>query len=163
MLPNIANVDDLVLNFEETERRKTQTYRIIPDNSESTPAILGELILGKSKLNITRINKSTYGISGRVNGLTALQQNILLMLSTEADQYIIYPYTYGINTLDLIGKPSYYVMAVLPERIKKTLLSDDRILDVTDFEFETNRNKLGVKFIVHSIYGDLKEETAVIY
>jgi hypothetical protein len=85
------------------------------------------------------------------------------MLSTEADQYIIYPYTYGINTLDLIGKPSYYVMAVLPERIKKTLLSDDRILDVTDFEFEVNRNKLGVKFIVHSIYGDLKEETAVIY
>ena len=93
----------------------------------------------------------------------ALQQSIFLMLSTEADQYIIYPYTYGINTLDLIGKPVYYVMAVIPERIKTTLLSDDRVTDVTNFEFEVNGNKLTVKFVVHSIYGDVEEETVVVY
>ena len=85
------------------------------------------------------------------------------MLSIEADQYIIYPYTYGINTLDLIGKPSYYVIAVLPERITETLLSDDRITDVSDFEFEVNKNKITVKFTVHTIYGEVKEETEVAY
>ena len=98
-----------------------------------------------------------------MDGLVALQQSIFLMLSTEADQYIIYPYTYGIKTLDLIGKPSYYVMAVIPERITETLLSDDRITDVTDFEFEIKENKLTVKFVVHSIYGDVEGETVVIY
>jgi hypothetical protein len=104
-----------------------------------------------------------YNISGKADGLVALQQSIFLMLSTEADQYIIYPYTYGINTLDLIGKPSYYVMAVIPERITEALLSDDRITDVSNFEFEVNGNKLTVKFVVHSIYGDVEEETVVVY
>ncbi len=98
-----------------------------------------------------------------MDGLSALQQSIFLMLNTEADQYIIYPYTYGIRTLDLIGKPSYYVMAVLPERLTEALLSDDRITDVSDFEFEVKGNTLTVKFVVHSIYGDIEEETVVIY
>lgn len=143
MLPSIENADDVILNSVEIEQQKTQTFSI----------------------NTIKFNtiKAQYYIGGKVDRLAALQQNILLMLSIEADQYIIYPYTYGINTLDLIGKPSYYVMAVIPERIKETLLSDDRITDVTDFEFETNGNKLSVKFVVHTIYGDIEEETAVIY
>ena len=49
------------------------------------------------------------------------------------------------------------------ERLKETLLSDDRITDVSDFEFKMDGNKLNVKFIVHSIYGELEEETVVIY
>lgn len=140
MLPSMENIDDLILDFEENEQSKTKTYGI----------------------NFTT-TENLYTIGGKVDGLVALEQSIFLMLSTEADQYIIYPYTYGINTLDLIGKPSYYVMAVIPERIKEALLSDDRVTDVSDFEFEVNGNKLTVKFVVHSIYGDFEEETVVIY
>ena len=174
MLPNIENTDDLILDFEENEQFKTKTFRInvseqIVSNTIIS-SILGKLILGKCYLGevyektetIERIEQLYY-INGMVDGLLALQQSILLMLSTEADQYIIYPYTYGITTLDLIGKPSHYVMAVIPERITETLLSDDRITDVSDFEFEVNGNKLTVKFVVHSIYGDIEEETVVIY
>lgn len=139
MLPlteHIENLDDLVLEFEETEQTNTQTFNI---------------------------NTNENIISGKVDDLTALQQNIYLMLSVEADQYIIYPYTYGVNTLDLIGKPSYYVAAVLPDRIRETLLSDDRITDVSDFEFEVENNKIHVTFVVHTIYGDLNSETVVTY
>lgn len=137
MLPNMENTDDLILDFEENEKNRTKTYYI--NFSEQ------------------------HNIGAKVDGLQALQQNIFLMLSTEADQHIIYPYNYGISTLDLIGKPSYYVMAVIPERITETLLSDDRITDVTDFEFKINENKVTVKFIVHSIYGDVEGKTVVIY
>lgn len=166
MLPNMENADDLILDFEENEKNKTQTYRInfVEQKSSGTNAILGKLILGKAVLgNATSTTDAWYNISGKVDGLVALQQNIFLMLNTEADQYIIYPYTYGISTLDLIGKPSYYVMAVIPQRITEALLSDDRITDVSDFEFEVNGNKLTVKFVVHSIYGEIEEETVVIY
>jgi phage terminase large subunit-like protein len=139
MLPNISNienVDDLVADFEENVQEDTKTFAI---------------------------NTKTNNISGFVDGLDALIQSVYLMLNIEADQYIIYPYTYGVNTLDLIGKPVYYVEAVLPDRIKETLLSDDRITDVSDFEFTADKSKLHVKFIVTSIYGTFDQETVVSY
>lgn len=126
-MSNIENSDDLITRFEDDTPQGNKTFRI--DTSK----------------NILR---------GKIDGLDALRQSIYLMLSTEADQYIIYPYTYGIKTLDLIGKSRDYIMGVLPSRIKTTLLRDDRITDVTDFEFEVNRHKLNVKFIIHTIYGE---------
>lgn len=127
MLPYGENTDDLTLDFEEDVVENTQTFG----------------------LNITKNI-----VSGKIDELAALRQSIYLMLSTEADQYIIYPYTYGLQTVDLIGKPIYYIMAVLPTRIKETLLSDDRITDVLDFEFEMNKNKLLVRFRIQTIYAE---------
>lgn len=137
MLPNIANTDDLILDFDENEQEKTKTFLINVDENV---------------------------ISGTVDELEALKQSIYLMLNIEADQYIIYPYTYGVNTLDLIGKPSYYIIAVLPERLKETLMSDDRVTDVSNFEFEVKNNKIAVKFNVSTIYGEnFESETVVTY
>lgn len=120
-------IDDLILDSEQSETRNTKTFGV---------------------------NLSNNRIGSMVDKLAALQQSIYFMLTTEADQYIIYPYTYGIQTVDLIGQPSYYIMAVLPGRIKDALMSDDRITDVTDFDFETNGRNLGIKFVIHSIYDE---------
>lgn len=136
MLPEIANVDDLVSQFEETFQERTKTFYI---------------------------NTTNNTVGGIIDEVMALEQSIYLLLNTEADQYIIYPYTYGITTLDLYGKPDYYVMAVIPNRIKDALLTDDRITDVTDFSFESEKNKLHVSFVVKTIYGEIDEEMAVIY
>lgn len=133
MLPDVANTDDLILEF-ESESEKDKTFYL---------------------------NTHQNVVGGLVDEVVALHQSIYLKLSTEADQFIIYPYTYGLVTIDLIGKPHYYVMAVLPDRIKDALLSDDRIIDVSDFEFETLNKKLHVTFRVHTIYGDITEETVV--
>lgn len=174
MLPSMGNTDDLILDFVEDEHEKTKTFRInnkirlnVPKAMNATlgKLILGEAVLGNAKpddlSNIT--SETVYFVNGNIDGLIALQQHILLTLSIEADQHIIYPYTYGIKTLDLIGKPRHYVMAVIKERIEDALLDDDRITGISDFQFEIHRNKIGVKFVVHSIYGDVEEETAVIY
>lgn len=136
MLPYGENNDDLVVGFEEDEVENTQTFGL---------------------------NTIKNIVGGKIDELEALKQSIYLMLNIEADQYLIYPYTYGIKTLDLIGKPYYYVMAVFPDRVKEVLLSDNRITDVSDFEFEIDGNKLNVRFIVHTIYGELEEETVVNY
>ena len=133
MLPNIENLDNLILNADNPSD-KTKTFGLMLDQS---------------------------GIGGMVDDATALHQDIYLKLNVEADQYIIYPYTYGLTTIDLIGKPTYYVMAVLPERIKSALMDDNRIVGVSDFEFETLGKKLHVTFVVNTIYGNLTEETVV--
>ena len=139
MLPNSAyveNTDDLItLGLEET-KENTKTFGL-------------------------NINRNI--VNGKIDDLAALQQRIFLRLNIEADQYIIYPWTYGLTTVDLIGKPVYYVVAVIPDRIKETLLSDDEITDVSDFEFDVKGNKLTVKFVVKTIYGDLEQETVVTY
>ena len=140
MLPSgayVENTDDLISNFlNEETKENTQTFG----------------------LNLTRNI-----IGGKIDGLAALQQRIYLMLNIEADQYIIYPWTYGITTIDLFGKPIHYVAAVIPDRIKETLLSDDEITDVSDFEFDVDGRKLTVRFVVKTIYGDLTQETVVTY
>ena len=136
MLPNIENLGSLILNLEQNENLKTQTFGI-------------------------NLRQDTIG--NKIDDIEAVRQSVYLLLSIEADQYIIYPYTYGIRTIDLFGKPSYYVMAVIPERIKEALFRDDRITDVSDFDFKVNGNKLAVKFIVHTIYGNIEEEMVVQY
>lgn len=168
MLPNIENIDTLISYIEKVEElEKTKTFQLNSELSEilvMTGCILGECKLGGCMLGTNKTATTLKQmITGTIDGLEALRQSIYFMLNTERDKFIIYPYTYGLNTLDLIGKPSYYVIAVLPGRITETLLSDDRITGVSDFEFNIDANKITVKFVIHSIYGDIEEETAVVY
>jgi hypothetical protein len=136
MIPTTENIDDLISIVEASGLENTKTFGI-------------------------NLNDNIVG--GYIDDLAALKQSIYLMLSIEADKHIIYPYTYGVHTIDLIGKPSYYVVAVLPERIREALMTDDRILNVSDFEFNVDKNKIHVTFVVTSIYGNIVERTEVIY
>lgn len=85
----------------------------------------------------------------QVSGVDDLRQCIYFMLSTEQNQFFIYNWDYGIELRDLFGEPHSYVIGELQLRIKDCLLQDDRITDVTDFEFTENQNKLHVSFTVN--------------
>lgn len=100
-------------------------------------------------------------ISGYIDDLESVIQTIYLILSTERYQYVIYSWDYGIELVDLIGKPMPYVMSELPRRIKDALIQDNRIDDVTDFEFEVNRNKLHTSFTVITTLGNISTELEV--
>ena len=103
-------------------------------------------------------------INGIVDELEAMHQVIYKILNTERYQYIIYSWDYGIETLDLYGEPISYVCPEIERRITEALVQDDRIESVDNFEFDyTEKGKLHVTFIVHTIYGDLEEEMAVNY
>jgi hypothetical protein len=161
VLPNTWDFDEMLSDSTE-EQENTKTFEVrrltVPVDPYEV-ATLGVFGLGTTVLNKTVL----YDSGGKIDDLDALRQSIHLTLNVEADQYIIYPYTHGIKTVDLIGMPHYYVVAVLPNRIKEALLSDDRITDVSDFEFEVNKKKVHASFIVHSIYGTVDEEVVVSY
>ena len=110
---------------------------------------------------ITAENDESDRISGYTDDIDALIQTIYLILSTERYQYIIYSWDYGIELLDLIGQPMPYVMAELPRRIKDALTQDDRIDDVTDFEFEVMGKKLHTTFVVVSNLGNITTDLEV--
>lgn len=100
-------------------------------------------------------------IVGFTDELDAVKQAIYLILNTERYQYIIYSWDYGVELLDLIGKPMPYVMSALPQRIKEALTQDDRIEDVTDFKFERNHKILHVTFTVVTSLGGIPTEMEV--
>lgn len=101
----------------------------------------------------------------RINGYTdevdALIQTIYFILNTERYKYIIYSWDYGVELFDLFGKQMTYVIAEVERRITEALLQDDRILEVTNFEFEPNGHKLHVTFDVISIYGTIQTDKMI--
>lgn len=103
----------------------------------------------------------TERIYGTIDGIEAIKQAIYLILNTERYEHIIYSWNYGIELANLFGKDKYYVMAVLEQVISEALLQDDRITDVIDFEFESEKNKIYCTFTVITIYGNINAEKTI--
>ena len=73
----------------------------------------------------------------------------------------MYSWDYGIEFEDLFGMDIDLVIAKLPNRIKEALTQDDRIIDVTDFEFKKGRNELTVNFVINTNIGKTEVEKVV--
>ena len=100
-------------------------------------------------------------ISGYIEEIEAVKQAVYLILSTERYKHIIYSWDYGVELVDLFGKPIPYVMAELPRRIKEALVQDNRIEDVVDFTFDKKGRTLTTHFTVVSTAGNLNTELEV--
>ena len=137
----IPNTSELSMCIEE-ENHPTLTFRAVVDET---------LAIG----NIRFRNR----INGLLDDLDAVEQAVYLILGTERYKFPIYSWDYGVELADLFGKPMPFVMAELPERIKEALTVDERISNVTDFEFTQNGKKLEVSFTVVTDAGNL--ETAL--
>ena len=132
----IPSIEILELNIEDTTY-SGRTYEIVDDGESSSR------------------------ISGYIDELESIKQAISLILSIERYEHIIYSWDYGIELVDLFGKPMSYVMSELPRRIEEALTVDDRIETVTDFEFEQSGKKLHVKFTVVTTVGNIESEVEV--
>ena len=133
MIPYIN--DDLVQDF-EIETQPTNTYRL---------------------------NQEKASISGYTDGLSAMEQAIYKIINTERYNYLIYSWNYGVEFQDLFGKPAPYVYSEIKRRITEALLQDERIKNVGDFSFTSQRGKVAVKFKVYTTEGevDIEKEVSV--
>lgn len=134
MLPQMKNNVEMIGEMEEV-RHPNLTYRM---NIEE------ETVMG----NVT-------------DNLKAVQQACYKILNTERYQYVIYSWNYGVELLELFGKPLPYVYAELPRRIREALISDDRVIEVGEFSVNHQKNDVYASFLVTSIYGDFRMEKGV--
>ena len=95
-------------------------------------------------------------VTGKVDGIKALEQAIYNILNTERYEYPIYSFAYGVELNKLIGKEQPYVRSELKRIIREALLQDDRILQVDGFQFEFEGDICRCSFNVSNIYGPLK-------
>lgn len=153
MIPNIPILEQEI----DEITYKDRSYKIVFHNDVKKKNGVVNLAMTYTEDEL----ESKDRISGYVDGIDAVIQAIYLILSTERYKFIIYSWDYGVELVDLFGKPMPYVMAELPRRIKEALTQDNRIEDVVDFEFEVNKSKLHTTFTVVTNLGDISVEMEV--
>lgn len=97
-----------------------------------------------------------------INNIEALKLWITKVLKTDKFKFKIYDRVdYGITDLkELItsGFPLQFIQAEIEREIKETLLKNNQIKYVGNFEFERNKRLLNVKFDCSTIYGEVESE-----
>lgn len=100
-------------------------------------------------------------ISNYCDGIEAMKQTIYCILNTERFNHLIYSWNYGIEIEHLIGESITYVIPELERVINEALIQDSRIVQVSDFRFEVNKNQILVKFTVITTVGEIESEKVV--
>ena len=108
-----------------------------------------------------KISEERAEVRGSVDELEAMKQAVWKILQTERYRYEIYDWNYGLELEELYGKNKTYVIPELKKRIEEALLADDRVTAVTDFSFVQEKNSVTAKFMVHTIFGEIRAERAV--
>lgn len=156
MIPNIPLLTQDITEITYPSR----TYKIVfnPENHK-----------GITQLNVYGVSRSTDlepekmdRINGYIDDIDSVIQAIYLILMTERYKFLIYSWDFGVELVDLFGKPMPYVMSELPRRITEALTMDNRIEDVTDFKFTVNGKKLHTTFTVITNVGNFSTELEVV-
>lgn len=133
--------------FDETESERVEEVDATPEPSKTY-----------------RLNMETNEIGGLIDGEEALRQFIEKAIRTARGRFLIYTDDFGTELDDLIGAnvTQEFIEMEIPDVITDALIYDDRIAEVTDFEFERDGDKLFVSFRVVTVDGDNLNEGVTI-
>ena len=114
-----------------------------------------EYEVGSAREQPTRTYRADFRrgrISGFTDGISAMEQAVFLILSTERFKHLIYSFDYGSEVSSILGGDRQLAMSEAKRFIT----------GVDGFEFtQTGRNTLNVSFTVRTIFGDISEQTEV--
>jgi hypothetical protein len=92
-------------------------------------------------------------VTGMVDGLDAVRQAVFKILQTERFAFLVYSSNFGVELRRFAGAGQAFVQSELKRRIREALTQDDRISDVTDFQFSFDGDTAQVAFTVVSNFG----------
>ena len=106
-------------------------------------------------------NPITGQLTGPVDGIEAVRQAVDEYLSVARFKYTLYTPNHGMDWEGLLGSDSGYVVSELKRRLADVFLPDNRITDVTDFEFSQDADNLFCNFTVVTVFGSFTRAGAV--
>jgi hypothetical protein len=104
-------------------------------------------------------------LTGRVDGLSAVQQAVTKILQTPRFWHVIYSGSYGHELESLIGKNPLLVRSEAARMVTEAILQDDRVTAVQDVTADVADDRLTVACTVVTRYGSFRtsqEVTAVV-
>lgn len=108
-----------------------------------------------------RMDHTRKRIVGYTDGKEAMEQAIYKAMGTERYENIIYSWIFGAEVAKLFGKPIPYVYSELQRITKECLLIDNRINELTNFNFSHKKDKVFMFFIAHTVFGEISIEREV--
>lgn len=94
-----------------------------------------------------------------VEGLEAVKSWAFRALETQRARYEIFTWDYGLDVESFIGKVlTDKVKIDLTKEVIECLLENKHIINVTDFKFTTDKNKVFINIKIVTEYGEFSEE-----
>ena len=100
-------------------------------------------------------------INGYVDGIEAVRQAVFLTLNTMRFEHIIYDSNYGSELTNLIGQNTQDIDIHIQNAVNDALLQDERIISLTDFQFDKKGEQVTASFTVNTIFGDYNENITI--
>lgn len=108
----------------------------------------------------------TMTLTGRmITGIAAVKQWIRLCLGTPRYRYTQYPWTYGQDFEELIGKSRSEgdLRPILERMVNEALSQNKEITAISDFDVKKEGDKVTVSFRVKTVYGNDKYSQSIPY
>lgn len=102
------------------------------------------------------IDFETGNLTGRIiTGLDAIIQRAMIVLNTDRYFYSQYSWDHGSELNQLIGQnyDKDYIESEVKRMVSEALMTDENILDVTDFSDFMQNEKLTGSFTIDTVYG----------
>ena len=135
---------------------KRRLIKLLPNTNNVE--VLSDFSLETETSNTYKIDQQKNNINGFIDDIEAVKQSVYLILNIERYKYLIYDWDYGFEIVDLIGKDINIIQVDIQRRICDALKQDNRITNIKDFSFETQKNKLIVYFTVETIFGSYETQ-----
>lgn len=121
-----------------------------------------EILTGRMPDKTFRIDFEKKKLEGTIDGLEALGQAVTAALMTKRYECPIFSHNYGTDYTNVMTGDYLKNAANLKTAVIDSLMTDERIETVEDFEFTRNGRSIRVKFTVKSIFGRSEYETEVM-
>lgn len=99
--------------------------------------------------------------SQHIDGKEAMNQAIQVITSVEWRDWGIFPEWFGLEMKNMYGMPRPFVKANLERLIKEACETDDRIIDLVNFEMEDIEKAVVVRFTVECTQGIFETEVEI--
>lgn len=100
-----------------------------------------------------QIDKTTNRITGYSDGWQAVRQAVEIILNIERFRWQIYQTYTGMQWEGLLGQDPGYVASEVQRRINATLLVDDRVRGISNFNFSIDGADFTASLTVDTVYG----------
>lgn len=131
---------------------------VIGNAGPITALLEGEALIGNTEASSLtyRMDWDKKRMTGRLDGLEAVQQAAAKILRTDRYEHLIYSSDYGTEWSLVLGKDRLLVRAEIRRIVSEALLQDERIIGLEGTQVSINGDNLSFNCNVITLYGNFQ-------
>lgn len=107
------------------------------------------------------IDRGRNRLTKKITGYAAVKQAVEALFNIERFHWQIYTPNYGIDYTGLIGENASFVAQEFHRRAKDAILTDSRLLGISDYKYSVSGDSILIEFNVNTAYGDISQTVTI--